>query len=770
MRRHLWLLIAALLLAGAASRFWPTPPLETDLLALLPATERNPLAEQAASRLSRFAGERAVFLIGLPNQREARQAASRLAEDLCRSGAFRQCLARIPNPDPSALLNIYQPHRIGLLAPELRLSSLDADWFEERLQQRLAGPLAGSLLGLQQDPFGLFDAWLTGLPFNRFHLELDDGWLGTHADGIHWLLVSAQLGGSAFDPAIQEKMRTAVTNSERELKASWPDLRLLRAGAVFHASAARLSAEAEMTIIGGGSLVGTVLLLLWIYRSLRPLALGVLSIAVGLAGGILVSLAIYGRLHLMTLVFGASLIGEAVDYAVQYFSARLGAGPHWHAGQGRRMVLPGLSVALATSVVGYTALAFTPFPALRQIATFSISGLIAAWLFVLIALPDWLQPAAKPAAPGLLALPRQWLELWAKASRRRLAVLAVVLLAIAASGWSRLSVNDDVRQLIQPPPDLVEQERQLRAISGLEAGSQFFLVTGSDAEQVLQREEMLAEHLASSSLDLQSTARFVPSCRRQEADRNRLLASWPAQHQALQAFGFRDDAVAIWESALRTGSACLRPAAWLAAPVSAPFRHLWFEPSGQAPVGLALPSGYRTVTELEAAAADLPGVTLVDKPGAVSRLFGVYRHLAAWAVFGASLLILAVLTWRYRFGGGIAILLPTWLAQALALAGLGWLGVPVNLFNVLALLLVLGVGINYSIFLIEASQGDDQRRAAAQLGVLLSASTTLLSFGLLGLSSTPALAGFGLTLAMGITLAVLLAPAALMLGAKPRQL
>jgi predicted exporter len=78
----------------------------------------------------------------------------------------------------------------------------------------------------------------------------------------------------------------------------------------------------------------------------------------------------------------------------------------------------------------------------------------------------------------------------------------------------------------------------------------------------------------------------------------------------------------------------------------------------------------------------------------------------------------------------------------------------------MGLMLVLGVGVNYAIFLIEA--GD--RAPVPFAGVLLSAATTILSFGLLCLSSMPALQQFGLVLMVGVIASVLLAPVALTLG------
>jgi predicted exporter len=82
------------------------------------------------------------------------------------------------------------------------------------------------------------------------------------------------------------------------------------------------------------------------------------------------------------------------------------------------------------------------------------------------------------------------------------------------------------------------------------------------------------------------------------------------------------------------------------------------------------------------------------------------------------------------------------------------MAIPMTLFHVLAFLLVIGVGVNYSIFLIE---GNDQKNATT-LGVLLSVTTTFLSFGLLSFSSMPAAHNFGVTLAIGIFGAAVLSP------------
>ena len=71
----------------------------------------------------------------------------------------------------------------------------------------------------------------------------------------------------------------------------------------------------------------------------------------------------------------------------------------------------------------------------------------------------------------------------------------------------------------------------------------------------------------------------------------------------------------------------------------------------------------------------------------------------------------------------------------------------------LALVLLLGMGVDYGIFLLE-HRGD----RSAWLAIALGAASTLLSFGLLALSSTPALQAFGFTMACGVSLVWALSP------------
>jgi predicted exporter len=90
-----------------------------------------------------------------------------------------------------------------------------------------------------------------------------------------------------------------------------------------------------------------------------------------------------------------------------------------------------------------------------------------------------------------------------------------------------------------------------------------------------------------------------------------------------------------------------------------------------------------------------------------------------------------------------------------ALALLGATGQGLQLFHMLALMLLLGIGVDYGIFLHERGS---RRDSVAWLAVGISATSTLLSFGLLALSRTPALQAFGLMMLIGLVAVWLAVP------------
>jgi predicted exporter len=194
---------------------------------------------------------------------------------------------------------------------------------------------------------------------------------------------------------------------------------------------------------------------------------------------------------------------------------------------------------------------------------------------------------------------------------------------------------------------------------------------------------------------------------------------------------------------------------WLNQPIAAAARPLWLgERDGAARSMLMLRGvqGLAALPRLETAAQGLEGVSWVDKPAEISGLLQRYRISMTELLLLGHGLVLGALWLRFGRKAWRAWL-PTVLASLAVVVVMAVWGQPWQLFNVLALMLLLGVGIDYGIFLQEHE--DDPH---AWLAVVIGAGSTWLSFGLLGLSSTPALRAFGVTLMLGLPLVLVLAP------------
>ncbi|MFM0021367.1 MMPL family transporter [Paraburkholderia azotifigens] len=771
--RAAWLVLALVASLYCVFRFMGPSPLETNLLALLPATEADPVAEKAVDTLANALGDRTVFLMTSKDDARAKSAAKQFGAALQKSGAFASVTAELPPFDMSQIGGLYMPYGFGLLTRDDRDAiANDTASLHDALMQRLYNPVRGPLATqLADDPFGWLEHFLSGLPLATSNLDLEDNMLVAHRGDLTSVLVVTTLPGSAYESQTQRAVLSAVAQAQAALKTGYPDASVARTGAVFYAESARSASEREVHLIGVASACGIALLMLWVFRSPRLLLFGFVSTALGIVCALAVTMLAFGKLHLLTLVFGASLIGEAVDYSIQYFVVYLGAQRGWNARQGARSVRPALSVALATSLLGYAILAWVPFPALKQIACFAIVGICTAFASVLWLLPVLLVKGPKHAQRRLFLRAAVLLERWHGAiGGRRAWIVAGVLVLIAIPGWLRLTSDDDIHLLIQRDPALVAQEDQVRNAIGVDNTAQFFVVRGSSQETVLQRAEALGAKLdalsgAQAVNGWQSVTQFVPSAQRQADTRNVLaqhVFNDPAalRSMLLQA-GFRDEVADAWlASYAKSNAAPLTVERWLAAPWSQPYRHLWLGAVDQGYAAIVIPQRVtpQNVAALIDAAHSVDGVVFVDKAASVSKLFGAYRIDSGIWLAGALLLVLILLMVRYTPRGGIATTLPVLLAIGVTLAAFGYARVPLNLFNCLALMLVLGVGANYAVFLREGCLRDHADLGAVWTGVLLSAATTLLSFGMLGLSAMPALKSFGATLALGILVSVLLAP------------
>ncbi|WP_240939496.1 MMPL family transporter [Diaphorobacter sp. HDW4A] len=737
-------------------QFWREGRIDTDVLALLPLNEQAPDVSMATQQLSEQMQRQIVVLLGTPQWDETRAAAQTFRAALKTQTAAHlkeEAIAR--ESSMQSALAFYQPWRANLLANQQRdeLAKASDESLVQRALQDLYQPATQArLTDWVNDPLGLWTQWWSARAAQS-QARPRDSELWVAAEGKQWAVMQYALDGSAFSLSGNPVIGSAMEHALGEVRKQSPDAKLIMAGVPLHAEAAAVQASGEINVIGWGSLAG-VLVLAWIaFRSLRPVLLVGTSLLIGCAVALSVTDLVFGKVHLLTLVFGASLVGVAEDYGIHYFASRQGA-PDRKPHALMRGLLPALWLALGTSAIAYIALGMAAFPGLRQMALFSVVGLAAAMLTVICWFP-WLDRGRVPQSRAALSIGKTlgWWPRWRGALPWSIALCALALLWIARGHL--LNHMDDVRQLQNSSPSLIAQQMQVGQMLGLPSPAQFYLVKGANAEEVLQREETLKQRLDALVVTKELTgysavSDWVPSAQTQA--HNAALVRH-ANKVVLDGVNAQ-----LGESFAPETSAAAGPLtvqAWLAQPISAAARPLWLgEREGvfRSMVMLRGVRGQAALPALSAAAEGLDGVTWVDKPAEISGLLKRYRISMTELLALGHVLVLAALCIRFGRSAWRAWL-PTVLASLAVVIILSLMGEPWQLFNVLALMLLLGVGIDYGIYLQEHE--DDPQ---AWLAVVIGAGSTWLSFGLLGLSQTPALRAFGVTLMIGLPIVLLLAP------------
>jgi predicted exporter len=765
----LWGLMVCFLLAHNGYLWWNNriAP-ETDILALLPLQERDGVLRQALTHMVDKGQQRLFVLVGADEWAQARDAADAYHLALASHADLLHLEQRSTADSQHEWLGLFKQHRVGLLTPqqESALHQLPAQFWVDQALSKLYRPFGGSMLSVwQDDPFDLFSGWAQARA-QETAVRLREGRLFVSDGQRQYVVMPFTVSVPAFSIAAQQAIIPILEKAKQRARQVVPSVEVLSVGVILYAAAAAEQATLEVTTIGLGSMLGIIVLTWMAFRSFQPIALVIISVGIGCLGALSVCWVVFDRIHLLTLVFGASLIGGAQDYGTYFFCNRLAADvQEFDSWQLLRRLMPALILALVTTVIGYLGLALTPIPGLQQVAIFSAVGLVFAWLTVICWFPIL---ARRGSLKGRCVAERSAgiIERWPllQFNRSTLAV-GLVAIAFAALGLSRLAPQDDLRSLQNPPKHLFDEQIKVSRLLDAPAPAQFYLVRGATAEAVLLREETLRARL-DRLIDrrlisgYQAVSSWVPSFSAQagrvQLIQQKLLNEGGPLNRVAEQIGEDGKWVTRFRERLLESALPLTPEQFLAAPISAPGRYLWLgNVEGTYGNIVALRGASKdSLPILRQAATGLDGVQWVDKVGEVSSVLGAYRQYMSWVVVVSYFAVYGLLYPRYRRATW-RVLAPTALASIVTLALLGSVGAGLQLFHVLALMLLLGIGVDYGIFLQEHSGGRD---AVAWLSVALSAINTLLSFGLLSLSKTPALQAFGLTMLIGTVTVCLAVP------------
>ncbi|WP_285112434.1 MMPL family transporter [Leclercia adecarboxylata] len=741
-----------LVLLGMLLTLLPGARLNSSVLAMLPKQSLGAIPPALNDGFIERLDRQLVWLVS-PGKQPDPQVAQHWLSLLQGAGSLHEVKGPMDAAGQKAWGAFFWQHRNGLIDPATRArlqngGEAQAQWILSQLYSAFSG-VSGK--ELQNDPLMLMRGSQLALAQNSQKLRLMDGWLVTKDDaGNYWYLLHGELAGSSFDMQQTHRLVTRLHDLESQLKTQYPQAQLLSRGTVFYSDYASQQAKRDISTLGVATVLGVILLIVAVFRSLRPLLLCLLSIAMGALAGTVTTLLLFGELHLMTLVMSMSIIGISADYTLYYLTERMVHGGQDSPWQSLAKVRNALLLALLTTVAAYFIMMLAPFPGIRQMAVFAAAGLSAACLTVIFWHP-WLCRGLPVRPVPARALMLRWLSAWRD---RRVSVGLPVALALAAlAGIATLRVDDDIAQLQALPQDILAQEKTITALTGQRVDQKWFVVHGASAQQTLERLEAFTPTLARAQQagDLKSW-RTLPlnSLAQQERDLALLRQAAPAVTRVLQNAGMTTVSPDLNATPVQVDT-------WLASPASEGWRLLWLTlPGGES--GVLVPvDGVKNSPALRELAEQHPGVVWVDRKASFDSLFALYRAVLTGLLVVALATIACGAMLRLGWRKGLITLVPSLVSLGCGLAALAVSGHPVNLFSLLALVLVLGIGINYTLFF----NNPRGTPLTSMLAITLAMMTTLLTLGMLVFSATQAIGSFGIVLVSGIFTAFLLAPLAM---------
>lgn len=745
--------VVCLVLLGVLLSLLPGARLNSSVLAMLPKQTLGAIPPELNDGFMQRLDRQLVWLVS-PGKTPDPRVAQRWLTLLQKSDALSQVKGPMDANSQKAWGEFFWQHRNGLLdsATRARLQNggeAQAQWILSQLYSAFSG-VSGK--ELQNDPLMLMRGSQLALAQNSQKLRLMDGWLVTQdAAGNYWYLLHGELAGESFDMQQTHRLVTTLQGLESELKTAFPQAQLLSRGTVFYSDYASQQAKQDISTLGVATLLGVILLIVAVFRSLRPLLLCLISIGIGALAGTVATLTIFGELHLMTLVMSMSIIGISADYTLYYLTERMVHGAQDSPWQSLAKVRNALLLALLTTVAAYFIMMLAPFPGIRQMAVFAAVGLSASCLTVIFWHP-WLCRGLPVRPVPAMVLMLRWLAAWRR--NKALAVgLPVVLTVVSVVGIASLRVDDDIAQLQALPKTILAQEKTITALTGQSVDQKWFVVYGDSAQQTLERLEAFTPALSQVQKAGEIKAfRTIPlnSLTRQKSDLVLLHKAAPAVTKVLQGAGLTSVSPDLNAMPVTTD-------AWLASPASEGWRLLWLTlPDGHS--GVLVPvDGVKNSAALSQLAAAHPGVAWVDRKASFDSLFSLYRNVLTGLLLVALAVIACGAMVRLGWRKGLISLVPSVLSLGCGLAALAATGHPVNLFSLLALVLVLGIGINYTLFF----SNPRGTPLTSMLAITLAMMTTLLTLGMLVFSATQAISSFGIVLVSGIFTAFLLAPLAM---------
>ena len=607
------------------------------------------------------------------------------------------------NTDVHGIISDYEKYHNNLLSAKTYnlLKTKQYEKVEGNSLEALYNPIMQPIGSIEDDPFLLLTDFVMNLSENGGVSDFTP----FEYNGKYYSLVMLTVDNDlALSPTILNDEIKVLVDTQEELSNN--GVKIYLTGAPVHSYYASSRSMFEINLICILSTLFVIGLVFGYFKSLKPLIPIAISIGTGIFTGYALTSLIFKDIHILTFVFSTTLIGICVDYSLHYFVSDEGKDTV-------KEIFKSLTVSLLTTVSAFVVLLFANFILLKQIAVFTITGLTTVYGIVVLFYPLFCKNlTTEKRSIKHLNIPDRYGK-----------IILCTVFVLALTGIFRTTFDDNIKNMYVPPKFLVHAEKLFGELVKSNGDLSIFVVKGDNLEDILQKEETIHDKLTGQGISFQSLSKYVPSEKRQR------------ENQTLRRQLYKDKLDEY---------AQFLPEAQRYKLVSQNFGNGFLTAGNDFTFiknNFLIDRNTSIVIAYNYQGGEINGIKPINFQKDISAQIRKCRLICLSLLLPIFGLLYLLLSKIYDFKSALKIISPSICAVIFVFGLLGLFKCPVNFFHILAIFLIIGFGLDYSVFRFAGAKKFED-------AVLMSCLTSVFSFALL------ACAGFKLVSSLGTVLAI----------------
>lgn len=743
--------------------------IDSDLFNMLPKNFSGRSIAKADEKLTEFTGQNVFILVSSSDFLKAKKTAEEAYGKLKDSPKFKSLFLYSDISSLSEVTDFIFRNRWNLLLPEtadfINAPGGEKVFAQNALSRAFSPFTVFPLDNLDKDPFMLgeyaFQNYLSAVQSSGTAMFVKDGVLAGTNGGRWYVMIRGTVSKEGAALASKKNAVAQIYSVCRLLEKD--DVRFVFSGTPFHSYKSSNSASREITVISAVSFAAVAAILLLVFKSPVPILVSLASVFISVSVSVIATISVFKKIHVLTLVFGTSLIGSCIDYSIHFFI-------NWKANSDlksgsdiRKFLFSALALSFLSTEICFLILLFAPFSVLKQISVFSLTGIFSSFLTVtgiypFIPLPK--ENCRTISLPSFFKVP-SWYDK-KKAGRIAIAAFFIFSLASVFLNYKNLKIENNLSKLYTLEGRVLEDEIEAASVLNY-FPSGWFILRGKTEDELLAREEAFCRKLKNSfsgnekaSFGILSTSAFIPSIKMQKKSCSACEKLLSLSEEQFKYLGFPASyAESLLHDFYSAENEFIQIGKNVPEFLMSSISSVWLGKIDDAFYSVVIPSKVPDENLFEHFAAEDESVFFVNKMKDISRDLDSLTSMIL-KLFAAAYAVLFILLKIFYKWKQVLKIISVPLLVILMVSGIfGICKIHLEFFSITGMILVFGLGLDYIIYMIENERRKESVKNSLlePFAIFLSFITTSISFGALALSSFKPVHLIGLSVFIGLTTA-----------------